>query len=145
MVVAELQDVPLNVNALELLSTAAQKLGDGHDTDDMPIWVFGTGSSIVGAELHVLPLNTKVDESCASTAMQKLTVGHDADASPLETPVGWLHVVPSYVTASPDPSTAMQKLADGHDSDAGSRPPWPLSMLTGPAHLGTALDSEAAG
>src|SRR6266480_7567622 len=34
---------------------------------------------MLGAELHLLPLNRKVDESSASTAMQKLTVGHDTD------------------------------------------------------------------
>ena len=127
MVVAGLQDVPLNMNALGPLSIAAQKLGDGHDTDAMPMSVFGTGSSIVGAELHVLPLNMKVDESPASTAMQKLALGHDTELSPLgeeDTPVGWLHAVPSYVTAYPDPSTATQKLADGHDTDVGSKPPW---------------------
>ena len=72
---AGLQEVPLNVNALDPLSTAAQKLGDEHDTDAMPVWVRGAG-----AGLHVLPLNRKVDESCASTAMQKLTVGHDTES-----------------------------------------------------------------
>ena len=41
---AGLQEVPLNVNALEPLSTAAQKLGDEHDTDAMPVRVFGTES-----------------------------------------------------------------------------------------------------
>jgi hypothetical protein len=80
MAVAELQEVPLNVNTLEPRSTAAQKLGDEHDTDAKPVWVVGTGSSMPGAELHVLPLNTKVDESSASTAMQKLTVGHDTES-----------------------------------------------------------------
>jgi len=44
MAVAGLQEVPLNVNALEPLSTAAQKPGDEHDTDAMPMWVFGAGS-----------------------------------------------------------------------------------------------------
>jgi hypothetical protein len=102
MAVAGLQEVPLNVNASEPLLTAAQKLGDEHDTDAMPIWVLGTGSLMLGAELHVLPLNRKVDESCASTAMQKLTVGHDTESgSPAEegSPAGWLHVVPSYIAA----------------------------------------------
>jgi hypothetical protein len=102
MAVAGLQEVPLNVNALEPLSTAAQKLGDEHDTDAMPLWVLGTGSLMLGAELHVLPLNRNVDESSASTAMQKLTVGHDTESgSPVEedSPVGWVHVVPSYLAA----------------------------------------------
>jgi hypothetical protein len=80
MAVAALQAVPLNVNTLGPWSTAPQKLGDEHDTDAMPVWVVGTGSSMLGAELHVLPLNTKVDESSASTAMQKLTVGHDTES-----------------------------------------------------------------
>jgi hypothetical protein len=80
MAMAGLQEVPLNVNALEPLSTAAQKLGDEHDTDAMPVWVPGTGSLMRGAELHVLPLNRKADESAASTAMQKLTVGHDTES-----------------------------------------------------------------
>jgi hypothetical protein len=98
MAVAGLQEVPLNVNALEPLPTAAQKLGDEHDTDAMPIWVPGT----LGAELHVLPSNAKVDESRASTAMQKLTVGHDTESgSPPEedSRAGRLHVVPSYLAA----------------------------------------------
>jgi hypothetical protein len=59
--------------------------------------------------------------------MQKLAVGHDTELSPLgeeDTSVGWLQVVPPYVTAYPDPSTAMQKLADGHDTDVWSLPPW---------------------
>jgi hypothetical protein len=102
MAVAGLQEVPLNVNALEPLSTAAQKLGDEHDTDAMPLWEPGTGSLMRGAELHVLPLNRKVDESCASTATQKLTVGHDTESGwPAEedSPVSWLHVVPSYRAA----------------------------------------------
>ena len=102
MAVAGLQEVPLNVNALEPLSTAAQKLGDEHDIDAMPIWVSDTGSLMRGAELHVLPLNRKADESRASTAMQKLTVGHDTESgSPAEedSPVGWLHLVPSYIAA----------------------------------------------
>jgi hypothetical protein len=102
MAVAGLQEVPLNVNALEPLSTAAQKLGDEHDTDAMPLWVLETGSLMPGAELHVLPLNRNVDESSASTAMQKLTVGHDTESgSPVEedSPVGWVHVVPSYLAA----------------------------------------------
>jgi hypothetical protein len=90
------------VNALEPLSMAAQKLGDEHDTDAMPIWVPETGSLMRGAELHLLPLNRKADESCASTAMQKLTVGHDTESGlPAEedSGVGWLHVVPSYIAA----------------------------------------------
>jgi hypothetical protein len=102
MAVARLQDVPLNVNALAPLSRAAQKLGDEHDTDAMPMWVLETGSSRPGAEFHVLPLNRKVDESCVSTAMQKLTVGHDTESgSPAAAGslVGWLHVVPSYLAA----------------------------------------------
>ena len=102
MAVAGLQEVPVNENALEPLSMAAQKLGDEHDTDAMPIWVLGTGSSMLGAEFQVLPLNTKVDESCASTAMQKLTVGHDTESGwPAEedSPAGWLHVVPPYLAA----------------------------------------------
>ena len=101
MAVAALQEVPSNVNALEPLSTAAQKLGDEHDTEAMPIWVLVTGSSMLGAELHLLPLNKKTDESRASTAMQKLTVGHDTESgSPREdSRVGWLHVVPSYIAA----------------------------------------------
>ena len=77
---AALQEVPLNVNTWEPLSTAAQKRGDEHDTEAMPIWVVRTGSLMLGAELHVLPLNRKADESCASTAMQKLTVGHDTES-----------------------------------------------------------------
>lgn len=102
MAAAGLQEVPLNVNALEPLSTATQKLGDEHDTDAIPRWVLGTGSLMLGAELHVLPLNTKVDESCASTAMQKLTVGHDTESgwpAGEDSPVGLLHVVPSYLAA----------------------------------------------
>jgi hypothetical protein len=102
MAVAGLQEVPLNVNAVEPLSMAAQKLGDEHDTDAMPVWVLGAGSLMLGADLHVLPLNTKTDESRASTAMQKLTVGHDTESgSPADedSPAGWLHAVPSYVAA----------------------------------------------
>src|SRR5215469_6603927 len=102
MVVAGLQEVPLNVNAMEPLSTAAQKLVDEHDTDAMPIWVLGTESLILGAELHVLPLNTKADESSASTAMQKVTAGHDTEsgsAAEEDSRVGRLHVVPSYLAA----------------------------------------------
>jgi hypothetical protein len=102
MAVAGLQDVPLNVNALEPLSTAAQKVDDGHDTDAMPPRVFEAGSLMRGAELQVLPLNRKADESRASTAMQKLTVGHDTESgSPADEDslVGWLHVVPSYIAA----------------------------------------------
>ena len=102
MTAAEFQEVPLNVNALEPLSTAAQKLGEEHDTDAMPVWVLEAGSLMRGAELHVLPLNRKADESRASTAMQKLTVGHDTESgSPADEDslVGRLHVVPSYVAA----------------------------------------------
>jgi hypothetical protein len=57
---------------------------------------------MLGAELQVLPLNTKADESRASTAMQKVTVGHDTESgSPAEegSPLGWLHLVPSYIAA----------------------------------------------
>jgi hypothetical protein len=102
MAVAGLQEVPLNVNALEPLSTAAQKLGDEHDTDAMPLRVLVTGSLMPGAELHVLPLNAEVDVSCASTAMQKLTVGQDTEsgsAAEEDSLVGWVHVVPSYLAA----------------------------------------------
>jgi hypothetical protein len=102
MAAAGLQEAPLNVNALEPLSTAAQKLGDEHDTDAMPVWVVEPGSLMLGAGLHVLPLNRKVDESRASTAMQKLTVGHDTESgSPPEedSKLGLLHVVPSYTAA----------------------------------------------
>ena len=94
MAVAGLQEVPLNVNASEPLLTAAQKLGDEHDTDAMPVWVFGR----LGAGLHRLPLNRKVAASLASTARQKRTVGQDTESGspPAEvSPVGWLHVVPS--------------------------------------------------
>jgi hypothetical protein len=80
MTLAGLQEVPLNVNALAPLSTAAQKLGVGHDTDAMPGWVPGTGSLMPGAELHVLPSNSRADESRASTARQKLAVGHDTES-----------------------------------------------------------------
>jgi hypothetical protein len=102
MAVAGLQEVPLNVNALEPSSTAAQKLGDEHDTDAMPMWVPWAGSLMPGAERHVLPLNRKADESRASTAMQKATVGHDTESGSSaadDSPVGWLHEVPSYVAA----------------------------------------------
>jgi len=102
MAVPGLQEVPLNVNASEPLLTAAQKLGDEHDTEAIPIRVLGTGSLMLGPELHVLPLNRKVDESRASTARQKLAVGHDTESgSPAEegSPAGWLHVVPSYLAA----------------------------------------------
>jgi hypothetical protein len=100
MAVAGLQEVPLNVNALAPLSTAAQKLGDEHDTDAMPPRVFEAGSLMPGAELHVLPLKTKADESRVSTARQKLTVGQDTESgSPAEEDedslADWLHVVPS--------------------------------------------------
>ena len=80
MAVAGLHEVPLNVNALEPLSTAAQKLGDEHDTDAMPMRLLGSGPLMPGAELHVLPLNRKEDESSASTAMQKLAAGHDTES-----------------------------------------------------------------
>jgi hypothetical protein len=102
MAAAGLQEAPLNVNALEPLSTAAQKLGDEHDTDATPVWVVGAGSLMLGAGLHLLPLNRKADESRASTAMQKLTVGHDTESgSPPEedSKLGLLHVVPSYIAA----------------------------------------------
>jgi hypothetical protein len=102
MAVAGLQEVPLNVNALVPLSTAAQKLGDEHDTDAMPMGVPTAGSLMPGAEFQVLPLNRKADESCASTARQKLTVGHDTESgwpAKDDSPVGRLHVVPSYRAA----------------------------------------------
>jgi hypothetical protein len=102
MTVAGLQEVPLNVNALEPLATAAQNPGDGHDTDAMPVWVPGTGSLMPGAARHVLPLNRKADESCASTAMQKATVGHDTESgwpAGEDSPVGLLHAVPLYIAA----------------------------------------------
>jgi hypothetical protein len=102
MTVAGLQEVPLNVNALEPLSTAAQNPGDEHDTDAMPFWVLGTGSLMLGADLHVLPLNRRADESRASTAMQKLAVGQDTESgSPADegSRVGRLQVVPSYTAA----------------------------------------------
>ena len=97
MVAAGLQEAPLNVNASEPLSTAAQKLGDEHDTDATPV-----EASMLGPGLHVLPLKTKAAESRASTAMQKLTVGHDTESGwpPAEvSKLGWLHVVPLYVAA----------------------------------------------
>jgi hypothetical protein len=104
MTVAGLQEDPLNVNALEPLSTAAQKLGDEHDTDAIPPRVFEAGSLMPGAELHVLPLNRKTDASRASTAMQKLAVGQDTESgSPAEEAedslAGWLHLAPSYIAA----------------------------------------------
>ena len=110
MTAAEFQEVPLNVNALAPLSTAAQKLGEEHDTDAMPGgvpggvpgWVPAAGSLIRGAELHRRPLNRKADESRASTARQKLTVGHDTESgSPADddSRVGRLHLVPSYAAA----------------------------------------------
>ena len=80
MAIAGLQEVPLNVNALEPLSTAAQKRGDEHDTDAMPVRVLETGSLMPGADLHVVPSNRKADESTASTATQKLAVGHDTES-----------------------------------------------------------------
>jgi hypothetical protein len=80
MVLAGLQEVPLNVNALEPLSTAAQKVGDEHDTDAMPVRVLGAGSLMLGAGRHVRPLNRKTDESSASTATQKLAVGQDTES-----------------------------------------------------------------
>ena len=104
MTVAGLQEVPLNVNALEPLSTAAQKLGDEHDTDAMPPRVFEAGSLMPGAELHVLPLNRKAAASRASTAMQKPAVGQDTESgSPAaeaeDSLAGLLHVAPSYMAA----------------------------------------------
>ena len=92
----------MNVNALEPLSTAAQKVGEEHDTDAMPAWVLEAGSLTRGAELQVRPSNRKADESRASTAMQKLTVGHETESgSPADEDslVGRLHVVPSYAAA----------------------------------------------
>ena len=80
MAMAGLQEVPLNVNALEPLSTAAQKVGDEHDTDAIPVRAPGTGSLMLGADRHVRPLNRKTDESSASTATQKLTVGQDTES-----------------------------------------------------------------
>lgn len=87
----------MNVNALEPLSTAAQKPGDEHDTEARPVWVVGAGSLMPGAGLHLLPSNTKAEESRASTAMQKLGVGQDTESgSPPEeeSKLGLLHVVP---------------------------------------------------
>src|SRR5579862_7136791 len=101
MAVAGLQEVPLNVNALEPLSTAAQKLGDAHDTDAMPVRS-GTGSLMAGAALHVLPLNAKTDVSCASTAMQKVTAGQDTESgwpAREDSAAGRLQAVPLYVAA----------------------------------------------
>ena len=92
----------MNVNALEALSTATQKLGDEHDTDANPVAVLEAGSSMRGAELHLVPLNRKAEESRPSTAMQKLTVGHDKESgSPADEDslVGRLHTLPSYVAA----------------------------------------------
>jgi hypothetical protein len=57
---------------------------------------------MLGAELHVLPLNRKADESCVSTAMQNLTVGHDTESgwpAGEDSLAGWLHLVPSYIAA----------------------------------------------
>jgi hypothetical protein len=87
------------MNALEPLSTAAQKLGDEHDTDATPA---EAGSLMPGAGRHVLPLNRNTDESRASTAMQKLTAGHDTESGspPAEvSKLGLLHVAPLYVAA----------------------------------------------
>jgi hypothetical protein len=99
MVTGAAQLLPSKVTMLPLApSTAAQKLGDEHDTDAMPVWVLGTGSLTLGADFHALPLNRKADESRASTAMQKLTLGHDTESgSPADEDslVGWLHLVPS--------------------------------------------------
>jgi hypothetical protein len=72
-----LQEVPLNVITFGSLSTAAQKLGEEHDTDAIPGWALAAGSLMGGPELHLRPLNRNADESRASTAMQKLAVGHD--------------------------------------------------------------------
>jgi hypothetical protein len=128
---------------------AAQKLGDEHDTEAMPVSVFSTGSLMVGAELHLLPLNTKADESRASTAIQKRAVGQDTESgSPPDedSRVGWLHVVPSYVAAAPDPSTAMQKLADGHDTDVGSSSlSWLESRCAAAPRDGAVLDCVVVG
>src|SRR5579862_6948097 len=102
MAVAGLQRVPLNVNALEPLSTAAQKLGDEHDTEAMPGCEPATESLRPGAELHVLPLKRKAVESCASTAMQKLATGQDTESgwpAGEDSVAGRLHVVPLYIAA----------------------------------------------
>src|SRR5215472_1422405 len=102
MAAAGLQVVPLNVNAWEPLSTAAQKRGDEHDTDAMPGRVPAAGSLMPGAERQALPSNTKADESSASTARQKPTAGQDTEPgwpAAEDSPAGWLHVVPSYRAA----------------------------------------------
>ena len=99
---AGLQEVPLNVNASEPLSTATQKAVDGHDTDAMPGRVLVAAPLMLGAELHVLPLNRKADESRASTAMQNVTVGQDTESgSPRDedSTAGLLHLAPSYIAA----------------------------------------------
>ena len=99
---AGLQEVPLNVNAFEPLSTATQKVDDGHDTDAMPAWVLAAASLMPGAGLHVPPLNRNADESRVSTAMQNLAVGQDTESgSPSDegSATGLLHLVPSYTAA----------------------------------------------
>jgi hypothetical protein len=98
MTAARLQEVPLNVNALAPLSTAAQKPGDEHETDAIPVSAPAAGSSMLRAGLHLVPLKARTDVSRASTARQKLTVGHDTESgSPSDegSRVGRLHVVPS--------------------------------------------------
>src|SRR5580692_3719726 len=97
-----LQAVPSKVTTLAPLSTAAQKLGDEHDTEAMPGWALEAGSLMLGAELHLPPLNARADESRASTARQKLTVGHDTESGSApddDSLAGRLHVVPSYLAA----------------------------------------------
>ena len=59
--------------------------------------------------------------------------------------MGWLHVVPSYLAAWPDPSTAMQKLADGHDTEVTSSPPRLWSRCVAASQADAALDCEVAG
>jgi hypothetical protein len=57
---------------------------------------------MLGAELHLLPLNLRADVSRAFTARQKLTVGQDTESgSPADEDslAGRLHVVPSYLAA----------------------------------------------
>jgi hypothetical protein len=96
-----------------------------------------------GAELHALPLYRNVAESSASTAMQKETAGHDTESGwPAEedSPVGRLHVVPSYTAAWPDPSTAMQNLSDVQDTDVTSSRPWLWSRRVAAPHAGAARD-----
>jgi hypothetical protein len=79
MTAAEFEEIPLNVNALAPLSTAAQKLGEEHDTDAMPGW--GARGRIVNTRSRTPrgAIEQKADESRASTAMHKLADGHDTD------------------------------------------------------------------